>query len=94
MQESKSKCISFRVALLHQADLWKIYGIFSDILLILIGLEMLHTVKVYLEDHTMHVEVILAVALLALARKVITINTNDQGTAIGLAVLIVALARR
>jgi uncharacterized membrane protein (DUF373 family) len=70
----------------------QIYGIFSDLLLILIGLELMHTVKVYLKDHTVHVEVILAVALVALARKVIAVNLKDQGSAIGLALLIIALA--
>lgn len=70
----------------------QIYGIFSDLLLILIGLELMHTVKVYLQDHTVHVEVILAVALVALARKVIAVNLKDQASSIGLALLIIALA--
>jgi uncharacterized membrane protein (DUF373 family) len=70
----------------------QIYAIFSDLLLILIGLELMHTVKVYLQDHTVHVEVILAVALVALARKVIAVNPRDQASSIGLALLIIALA--
>ena len=70
----------------------QIYGIFSDLLFILIGLELMHTVKIYLQDHTVHVEVILAVALVALARKVIAVNLMDEGSAVGLALLIVALA--
>ena len=70
----------------------QVYGIFGDLLLILIGLELMHTVKVYLQDHTVHVEVILAVALVALARKVIAVNLKDQVGAIGLALLIIALA--
>jgi uncharacterized membrane protein (DUF373 family) len=49
-------------------------------------------VKVYLQDHTVHVEVILAVALVALARKVIAVNLQDQVSSIGLALLIIALA--
>jgi uncharacterized membrane protein (DUF373 family) len=52
----------------------------------------MHTVKVYLKDHTVHVEVILAVALVALARKVIAVNLKDQVSTIGLALLIIALA--
>jgi uncharacterized membrane protein (DUF373 family) len=52
----------------------------------------MHTVKVYLQDHTVHVEVILAVALVALARKVIAVNLKDQASSIGLALLIIALA--
>jgi uncharacterized membrane protein (DUF373 family) len=70
----------------------QVYGIFADLLLVLIGLELMHTVKVYLQDHTVHVEVILAVALVALARKVIVVNLKDQGSSIGLALLIIALA--
>lgn len=70
----------------------QMYAIFGDLLLILIGLELMHTVKVYLQDHTVHVEVILAVALVALARKVIAVNLKDQASSIGLALLIVALA--
>lgn len=70
----------------------QISALFSDLLVILIGLELMHTVKVYLQDHTVHVEVILAVALVALARKVIAVNLKDQASTIGLALLIIALA--
>jgi len=70
----------------------QVYGIFADLLLVLIGLELMHTVKAYLQDHTVHVEVILAVALVALARKVIVVNLKDQASSIGLALLIIALA--
>lgn len=72
----------------------QVFGIFGDLLLILIGLELMHTVKAYLLDHTVHVEVILTVALVALARKVIVVTLNDYpGSAImGLALLIIALA--
>ena len=90
----------FAVDLWHQViALWsgeigteQVYSIFGDLLLILIGLELMHTVKVYLQDHTVHVEVILAVALVALARKVIAVNLKDQASTIGLALLIIALA--
>ena len=70
------------------------FAIFGDLLLILIGLELMNTVKVYLQDHTVHVEVILTVALVAMARKVIAVDLKDyQGsTLIGLALLIAALA--
>jgi uncharacterized membrane protein (DUF373 family) len=70
----------------------QVYGVFGDLLLILIGLELMHTVKVYLQDHTVHVEVILAVALVALTRKVIAVDLKDQTSAVGLALLIIALA--
>jgi uncharacterized membrane protein (DUF373 family) len=70
----------------------QISALFGDLLVILIGLELMHTVKVYLQDHTVHVEVILAVALVALARKVIAVNLKDQASTIGLALLVIALA--
>lgn len=72
----------------------EVFGIFGELLLILIGLELMHTVKAYLQDHTVHVEAVLAVALVALARKVIAANLKDyQGTVVvGLALLIIALA--
>ena len=70
----------------------QVYEIFGDLLLVLIGLELMHTVKVYLQDHTVHIEEILAVALVALARKVIAVNLKDQTGYIGLALLIIALA--
>jgi uncharacterized membrane protein (DUF373 family) len=69
------------------------FGIFGDLLLILIGLELMDSVKGYLKDHTVHVEVILMVAMVALTRKAIVVNVKDyQAGAIGLALLIVALA--
>jgi uncharacterized membrane protein (DUF373 family) len=72
----------------------EVFAIFGDLLLILIGLELMHTVKAYLLDHAVHVEVILTVAIVAMARKVIVANLNEYpGTAIiGMALLIIALA--
>ncbi|HEY0747076.1 MAG TPA: phosphate-starvation-inducible PsiE family protein [Steroidobacteraceae bacterium] len=72
----------------------QIFQIFGDLLLILIGLELIHTVKVYQQDHTVHVDVILSVALVAVARKVIAVNLKEYpaNAIIGLAVLIIALA--
>jgi len=72
----------------------QVFELFGDLLFILIGLELMHTVKIYLHDHTVHVDVILTIALVAVARKVIVLNLKDyQGIAvIGLALLIVSLA--
>ena len=43
----------------------------SLILIIVIGLELLETVKAYLKEDTIHVELVVMVAIIALARKVI-----------------------
>ena len=45
--------------------------LFSLILILLIGLELIETIKAYLKEDTVHVELILLVAITAIARKVI-----------------------
>jgi uncharacterized membrane protein (DUF373 family) len=49
---------------------------FSGILLVLLGLELLDTVKVYFREHTVRVEVILLVGLIALGRHVLEIDLH------------------
>ena len=72
----------------------QVFEIFGDLLLILIGLELMHTVKIYFQDHTVHVEVILTVALVALARKAIVVNLKEYPSmaVIGLALMIISIA--
>jgi uncharacterized membrane protein (DUF373 family) len=72
----------------------QVFELFGDLLFILIGIELMHTVKIYLQSHIVNVEAILTVALVAVARKIIVFNLKDyQGVAvIGLALLIVSLA--
>ena len=68
--------------------------IFSFFLLILIGVELLETIKAYLRDNVLHVEIVLEVALIAIARKVIVLDLAkyDGLQVLGLAALILALA--
>ena len=77
--------------LLSIADLKEIFGFF---LLVLIGVEFLETIKAYLVDNTIHVEIILEVALIAIARKVIILDMEkyDGFTTIAIGVLILAIA--
>lgn len=67
--------------------------ILSSLFMVLIGIELLETVKLYLRDKGLHVELILDVALIALARKVIILDypETDYRTLLGLAGLILAL---
>jgi len=62
-------------------------------LLILIAVELLHTVKSYLMENTIHVEVILAVGIIAIARKVIILEPKkmDGLSLLGIAAIIFAL---
>jgi len=68
--------------------------IFSFFLLILIGVELLETLKAYLRKDVIHVRIVLEVALMAMARKVIILEPNSVpgSTLFGMAALISALA--
>lgn len=63
-------------------------------LLVLIGVELLETIKAYLKEHVVHVEVVLEVALIAVARKVIILEVKEyEGIKIfAIAALILVLA--
>jgi uncharacterized membrane protein (DUF373 family) len=63
-------------------------------LLVVIGLELLETVKAYLSDRTVHVETVLEVALIAVARKVIILDLKEYSalTLLGIAALVLSLA--
>lgn len=75
-----------------QVDL--LMELFSVFLLVLIGIELLDTIKVYLKENIMHVEVVVLVAIIAVARKVVVMKVEelDGLKIIGLAFIIVALA--
>ena len=45
--------------------------LFSLILILLIGVELIDGVKIYLEEHVVHVELILLIAITAISRKVV-----------------------
>jgi uncharacterized membrane protein (DUF373 family) len=68
--------------------------IFSFFLLILIGLELLETLKAYLKKDVVHVRLVLEVALIAIARKIIVLEPGSvaASTMFGVAALIFALA--
>lgn len=79
------------VLLLEVDELLELFGLF---LLVLIGLELLETIKAYLSHRVVYVEIILKVAVIALARKVIVLDfARYPGTVVlGLAALVIALA--
>ena len=76
--------------LIRVQGLLEILGYF---LLVLIGVELLETLKAYLKRDVIHVRVVLEVALIAMARKVIIEepNTVPSLTLFGIAALILAL---
>lgn len=66
---------------------------FGYFLLVLIGVELLETLKAYIRKDAIHVRVVLEVALIAMARKVIIEEPNAVPglTLFGIAALILAL---
>lgn len=79
------------IFLLEINELLDIFGLF---LLILVGIELLDTIKSYLEERRLHVEIVLMVAMIALARKIIIVDETQvtSGTLLGFAGMIAALA--
>jgi uncharacterized membrane protein (DUF373 family) len=72
-------------------NLFEIFGFF---MMILIGLELLESIRTYLSDELLHVEVVFLVAMIAIARKVIILEVKDLDplVLIGIASIILALA--
>lgn len=67
--------------------------IFGSALLVLIGVELLETLRAYFKKDVIQVRVVLEVALIAMARKVIVLEPNHEtsSTLLGMAALILAL---
>lgn len=72
----------------------QLFEIFGFFLILLIGVELLETIKAYLSESVVHSELVLEVALIAISRKVITleVKTYEPLTLIGIAALIVSIA--
>ena len=80
-----------RFMLLDINELLLIFGFF---LLVLIGLELLATIRMYILDDMIHVELVMVVALIAVSRKIIVLDYSktDAITVLGIAALIIALS--
>jgi len=77
--------------LLEINELLDIFGFF---MLILIGVELLETIRAYLDDHEVHVEIVLEVALIAVSRKVVIIDVKEYsyGSLLAIAAIVLSLA--
>ena len=78
-------------AILSVAELLDIFGLF---MLVLIGIELLETImKTYITQDQPHYEVVLSVAIIAIARKVIILDVKevDSLSLMGIAFIIFAL---
>jgi uncharacterized membrane protein (DUF373 family) len=71
-----------------------LHEVFAGFLMILIGLELMKTIVMYLDEHVIHVEVVMSVAMIAIARHAIDIDykTAPPLAMIGIGIVIIALA--
>ena len=71
-----------------------LHDVFAGFLTLLIGLELMKTIVMYLEEHIIHVEVVLSVAMIAIARHAIDVDYKvvPPLTMIGMGSIIIALA--
>ena len=72
----------------------QLFEIFGFFLMLLIGVELLETIKAYLSSNVVHSEIVLEVALIAISRKVITLDVKQYEplTLVGIAALIVTIS--
>ena len=77
--------------LFEMKNLTEIFGFFF---MILIGLELLHTIKTYLTESSVHVEIVIVVAMIAMARKFIVLELKSLPplTLLGMAGILLSLA--
>ena len=71
----------------------ELFRIFGFCFIILIGFELIETVEMHFKNNVIHAEVVLLVAIIALARKVILLDLEeyDPLVIIGLGLIIFAL---
>jgi len=75
-------------------DVSELLGIFGVFLVVLIGLELMSSIHMYLKDHKIHAEMMFLIAMTAVTRKIVILDTTklDPLTVFGLGFLIIALA--
>lgn len=79
------------VNVLQNQEMLTVLGFF---MMVLIALELLETIKNYLTENAIHVEVVLLVAMIAVARKVIILDMKELPalTLFGIAALVLSLS--
>lgn len=74
-------------------DVHELLGVFDAFLLVLMGIELLETLKVYVREREIRAEVIIMVGIIALARKIITLDMKaiPSASLLGIAAIVLAL---
>lgn len=75
-------------------DVKQVMEMFGLVFTVLIGLELLETIKSYISQDQLHVEVVFLVAMVAVARKVIILDVKESEPVmlVGIAAIVLALA--
>jgi uncharacterized membrane protein (DUF373 family) len=73
------------------AELFDVFGLF---LMVLIGLELMASIRMYLDDHRIHAEMMFLVAITAITRKIVILDASRIEPLIlfGIGFLIIALS--
>ncbi|MEO8209178.1 MAG: phosphate-starvation-inducible PsiE family protein [bacterium] len=92
--------IEYMYLWIKSGDIWEelaavkeLHEIFGLFLLVLIGIELLETIKMYIKKNTIHVEVVFLVAMIAVARHIIELDYKslDPLTILGISAIVIAL---
>lgn len=75
------------------ADVGSLQSVFGSVLLVLIGVELFESLKSYALEHAFRAEIVITVAMVAIARKVIILDVSHMEAPIllGIAAIIAAL---
>jgi len=73
-------------------DVTELIDTFGLFLMVLIGLELMTSIHMYLSDHTIHAEMMFLVALTAITRKVVILDTAETEPLLVFAVGFLVLA--
>jgi len=73
------------------SELFDVFGLF---LMVLIGLELMTSIHMYLDDHRIHAEMMFLVALTAVTRKIVIMDSSvmDPMLIFSIGFLVIALA--
>ena len=76
--------------LLDTKEMMEVFGFF---LMVLIGLELLESIKAYLDENRVHAEIVFLVAIVAVSRKVIILDYKEVTPEMlyGMSAIIIAL---
>jgi uncharacterized membrane protein (DUF373 family) len=74
-------------------EVGEVLDLFGYALLIMIGIELIETIRAFLVDRAFHVEVVVLVAIIAVARKIIVLNVEAVSamSLVGLGAIVAAL---